>query len=264
MLTDEAFRKALLEIVSDTHGDVHNIWKTHAQNLASHALNDPLDEMLTWSTLTATMIQGECKLIRDEYEALPEYIRERCYDSGFGKAPLLDGTMLNATYVHMAYHLFNWQNATDISLSRFKNIVEFGGGFGAMAVMVRRLGFKGKYTIYDIPQFSLVQRFFLDRIGNPGVTIPITEWRENITDKPDMLIASYSLSETKRELREEFFDTIDPTCALIAHQDAWEREDMNAYFEQFTKDRPQYNWHSPEAMMPGHHYRIGVKVDSND
>ena len=44
-------------------------------------------------------------------------------------------------------------------------IVEFGGGFGGLCRVIHALGFRGRYLLYDLPPFALLQRYYLSGAG---------------------------------------------------------------------------------------------------
>ena len=44
-------------------------------------------------------------------------------------------------------------------------IVEFGGGYGSFARVVMNGGFRGRYVIYDLHPFNLIQKYYLKSLG---------------------------------------------------------------------------------------------------
>ena len=44
-------------------------------------------------------------------------------------------------------------------------IVEFGGGYGSMCRLVRKLGFKGRYVIFDLRPILALQKYYLGLHG---------------------------------------------------------------------------------------------------
>jgi hypothetical protein len=266
-MKDDEIKKLARSMTGDPYISMHGAWPSYESHIREHILNEPMDEFLRWSTMIATMVVGDCFYIREEYNSLPEDIKNRIIDSRVGNPPMIEGTSVSATYSHQAFHLCKFMELSKVDMRDIHSIVEFGGGYGGMAVVARRLGFTGKYVIYDLPVVSLIQRYYLDKVGCEAETISMSNWNHaGALKEPDLFIASYSLSETKPRNREMIFDTLQPYHCLIVHQAIWEGEDLNAYFGSFMRDRPQYTWESrmhPSKWFHEHYYRVGSRDGIN-
>lgn len=127
--------------------------------------------------------------------------------------------------IHQAYHLYQWQQATGRKISQLSTIVEFGGGYGAMALLCHRLGFKGRYVIYDLPEFSLLQEWYLSQFGVAA------EWNPKRKPKnTSLFMALYSLSEVESNLRDELIVKADSYLFLYSGQ--WEAWNNVAWFQE--------------------------------
>ena len=71
--------------------------------------------------------------------------------------------------IHHAYHLAQFEARTGQAAEQFPAVFEFGGGYGSMCRLFHQLGFSGRYVIYDLPQFSALQAFYLGSLGLPLV-----------------------------------------------------------------------------------------------
>ena len=93
-------------------------------------------------------------------------------------------------------------------LERMDTIVELGGGVGDMADVIYKLGFKGKYIIYDFPELGKIQKWYHDELGLTNVV-----HTDNITDlvDADLCIATWSLTEMPMDLRDQIVDKIGNT-----------------------------------------------------
>ena len=67
--------------------------------------------------------------------------------------------------LHHAYNLLQLDLHTP--LHKLPTILEFGGGYGSTARLAFRLGFQGTYLIFDLPEFSALQRFYLSTLNFP-------------------------------------------------------------------------------------------------
>jgi hypothetical protein len=74
-------------------------------------------------------------------------------------AAVLPGS--SGTLIHHAYHLHRFETVTGRFLLELQEIIEFGGGYGSMARLLARLGYRGRYHIHDLPEFAALQRFYL-------------------------------------------------------------------------------------------------------
>ena len=240
---------------------VRDTWGKHRRSLRNHvATSETMDDFLRWSTVVATMFLGDCPAVEQEWRILETADRARwtcaTLDPGVGGAERLPyAPHTTGNLVHQAYHLHQWENATARRVDSVESIVEFGGGYGAMALVCRQLGFKGKYTIFDLPEFGLLQQYYLSQCGIDGV--------EYVTDgmlnKVDLFIACYSISEIVGHERIRY---IVPGCTsyLFASADTWDGIDNNEWFSDHAALRPNITWTKVyNDIQPGHWYLFGVR-----
>lgn len=97
------------------------------------------------------------------------------------------------------------------------NIIEVGGGYGGMALIMSRMIKKmninvNKYIIYDLQNVCLLQQYYLSKNNVTGWV----EWHNSnsfgsdITDNNNVLFSSYALSELSKELRDEYLKNLLP------------------------------------------------------
>lgn len=137
-------------------------------------------------------------------------------------------TIFSQNLIHQAYHLKLWEDTTGKRVDELQSIVEFGGGYGALALVANRLGFNGDYAIYDLPEFALLQQWFLSQCGVKNVRHIDKIKREH----PDLLIALYSLSEAPMALRDKFLEKVRAKSDLFLYSGKWETWDNVGYFQQ--------------------------------
>lgn len=79
--------------------------------------------------------------------------------------------------IHHLYHLSRFVRTSGCDFSRVGSIVEWGGGYGNLAKLILRLpGFRGTYTIIDLPILSCVQWLYLATV--------LGEERVNLVTEP--------------------------------------------------------------------------------
>jgi hypothetical protein len=241
-----------------------NSWERHRYELRRHAEKDDPTDFLNWSTMTATMFVGEAEFIRDEYDVLRgsderQRWMDAIIDPCFGNPQRLSyHPMTTGSMVHQAYHLCQWEQATGRRVENLSRIVEFGAGYGAMAVICRHLGFDGDYVILDLPEMSVLQEFYLSNVGVTDAAIcpildGVTHYEPGYCD---LLVACWSLSETNTEQRELFLESVNPMSWLIAYQPQWDGLDNVEYFQRLMIEREEYNWTIKNACR-GSEYLIG-------
>lgn len=171
--------------------------------------------------------------------------------SGFPK-DYFGPTPYSNNMINQAYHIALWENTTGKRIDQLENITEFGGGYGAMALLCWRLGFRGKYIIYDLPEFSLLQEWFLAQEGVENVS-----WNPKGRATADLLIALYSLSETPMELRDNFLEKVKAQSYLILYSPTWEEYQNSAYFGKLIKENINLKWHNQTTPRQTDYYLIG-------
>ena len=163
-------------------------------------------------------------------------------------------TLFSATLTHQLYHLTQYEKITGKRIDELSTIVEFGAGYGALALLVHRLGFKGTYYIIDLPEFALLQQYYL---SNTGEAINV-KWSGQFVPDVDLCIALYSLSETPYEMRDIYLAHISAESHLFLYSNRFADYDNIAYFDGYAKRRSG-NWRAwkIEHMPPESWYSIG-------
>lgn len=145
----------------------------------------------------------------------------------FGPDDYASGTRYSMNLIHQAYHLTQWEKATGKRIEQLDTIVEFGGGYGAMCLLCRRMGFDGKYVIYDLPEFSLLQEYYLSQFG----MLNGVEWNPKGKIKDiDLYMALYSISEVEPTQRKVPI----ANSYLFLYSGQWEQWDNVEWFRNFA------------------------------
>lgn len=237
-------------------------WEHYRKILRQHVRDWEPARFLTWPTITCTMFVGEAPYSKAEYDALlalPDfrYIKAGLREVDFGAVRRLSfASQTSGNLVHQMTHLTQWSQSPQAYLPGMKLIVEFGGGYGAMAKICFALGFKGRYILVDLPELLLIQEYYLSNIGITA------EYHHDWAGECDMLIACYAFGETPKKRREQFFAGIDARNYLFCHQDTHlDVPDIQQMMLDLTakkKDVTWQTWRNPH--LPGHHYIVGRKA----
>lgn len=154
--------------------------------------------------------------------------------------------------INQAYHLKLWEDTTGTRVDYLRTILEFGGGYGAMALACRRLGFQGRYLIHDLPEFALLQAWYLGQFG--------IEVEHVAANQPaDALFAIYSLSETPLAERRAWLGQARSYCILYSGM--WAGIDNAAWAGQVEQElfdeTPVNEWRTVPMLDRPDFYLMG-------
>lgn len=128
-------------------------------------------------------------------------------------------------------------------LEKMDTIVEIGAGIGDMADIVTKLGFKGKYIIYDFEEVSLIQKWYHKQLGLSNVHYASTpeQLAELLGDSnPDLTVATWSLTEMPFYLRDDLTRILAGTKNwTIAYSKAIFGYDNHGYMVRFSMSLPE-------------------------
>lgn len=257
-------------------------WQNSVDNLRHHILNDDPRKFLQWKEVSSTMVfsGSEHELSSLKKDNWP-YWKEIIEDNYFGMPPLFKYCWgSSGNYIHLAYHFQKLLAEFNLKIDKLKTIIEFGGGYGAMALLSYRQGFKGRYLIFDLPEFLALQKYYLSSANETKLlpsnnsNISFFSKQEDLTnslkDTPgiDLFIAMWSISESPLKLREELLENIfnlqEIKYVLIGFQKQFSDIDNYAYFKNFTNKYNNFSW-KIEAIshLKNNYYLIG-KNNKND
>lgn len=257
-------------------------WQNNLTNLERDVLKKDPRDFLNWDVILYTMFH-EAKEEEFAYlKNLPnwESWKESLMESPIGNPkpyPLYKKSSGNL--IHHAYSLANMLGTFDIKLENLKNVFEFGGGYGSMARLAYKRKFTGTYTIFDLPEFIALQKYFLKSLHMPVTvhTEPTAQSSNTIVllsdiqklekqlngQDLDMVIATWSLSESPVKLRDEILRMTKKTrYYLIAYQNKFGDTDNIDFFKKMMDEHKEFEWkHYPIAHLPGSFYMFGKRKE---
>lgn len=232
----DAFRHRMSQLPQPETDKKPPYWEAWRLDLWQRAQTQDPTRFWEWPCVYHTMLQNHWTgVIRYEAEQLRnlrnyefERFRNTVVIPHFGPPDYFPSTQYSMNLIHQAYHIYKWETTTGQRINTLDTIVEFGGGYGAMALLCHRLGFEGKYIICDLPEFSLLQEYYLSQFG----LLANVEW--NPVEKPkdvDLFTALYSLSEVEPEKRMGYLPSV-VNSYLFLYSGQWEAWDNVKWFQE--------------------------------
>jgi hypothetical protein len=180
--------------------------------------------------------------------------------------------------VQHGYHLVRLLEATDLDLATLRLVVDFGAGYGSFFRLLRNLGYRERYLIWDLPVMCALQRFYLRNVfptgpgdqppgnlewlvsGDPAAATAVS--RHCAEHQPSLFIATWSLSETPPAVRERIAPALAAfTHVLCAYQRSFGEHDNVQYFQTLEKSLPGFDWQHAECpIFHGNFYLIGRRA----
>lgn len=179
--------------------------------------------------------------------------------------------------VQHGYHVVRLFEATDLDFSTLRLVVDFGAGYGSFFRLLRNLGYRERYLIWDLPVMCALQRFYLRNVfptgpgGQPPGNLqwllsgdpssPAVVSRHCAEQGPSLFVATWSLSETPMAVREQIAPTLAGfTHILCAYQRSFGEHDNVKYFQSLEQSLPGFVWQHAECpIYRGNFYLIGQR-----
>lgn len=241
-------------------------WDNYRRSLRQHLETDVLSNFLQWSTIQATMFVGNAPYIEREYDCLlgcdKHYQWERAIKESWAGNPTPFNHFTSGNLIHQAYHLKQWLDRTQQKLSEMVTIVEVGAGYGAMALIARRLGFAGQYVIFDLPELVTIQQYYLGRNGIMAIWAePLANGLATASLSCDLFIALHSLGEMPIPERERLLSQVAAKEYLFASSYEYEGVDNQAWFHQFAGSTVGVDWvFYPHKYQENAFYMVGTEL----
>lgn len=266
----QTLKSSLGESTSVKTDSLHTEWVDNSNALTTTILNsDPLF-FTEWKTIRETMfhVAKEPEFFSIKKSIFWKKYKDALRETKVGNPPPYPlYPTSSGNLIHHAYNLLQLLEKFPIEITNLKSIIEFGGGYGSTCRLLYTMGFKGKYTIFDVPEFLALQRYFLSMLDfYKKYTIKLTEKLDEVDQNADICIMTWSLSEVPIVLREQFLNKIGkPSYFLIAYQKDFGNVDNIQYFKNFKEKYSEYTWH--EHAIPhlkANYYLVGKRNDTNN
>ncbi len=154
---------------------VRDDWSARNLELKRHLLPEPELSFLHLPDIRYQMFVGDtCASEELRFLAHMRIDRSILREDPIGSPPLLldvDGVITSPNMVHHVHHLKRFESATNTTCSSLPTVLEWGGGYGSLARLFRRMTvFAPTYVIVDTPLFSTLQWLYLSSLFGIGAT----------------------------------------------------------------------------------------------
>ncbi len=261
---------ALPPIADPDRSSAHPIWIAGRKRLRELILSRDPRGFLTWDIVAQTMFPRFGTFVREELKLLRKSdwntVWRRALDEPrFGcPFPALVYPSSSTNTIHHAYHLCRFELDTSSRVSDYALALEFGGGYGSLCRLFHTIGFRGKYIIFDFPEQSALQHYYLSLTGLTGITtisdVNLLAQAVSLASKgPRLFIATWSLSESELAIRRQIAEIVHSFDGfLIAYQEQFPGIDNCAYFLEWRKSFPDVIWTETTIVhLPGNRYLFG-------
>jgi len=258
-----------------TSSKMTGVWSSYCLNLQKYVQKRDPRNFLNWDIIRYSMFYGGKSEELEYVRSLPswEKWKKALKESPVGKPqPYKKMTETSGNMLHYAYSLSLLAETFQMNPKEARRVFEFGGGYGGMARLFFNLGFNGEYYIFDLPEFTALQKYYLQSTGlqtlknaraTKGISLidKVEILQKNPIINADILIGTWSLSETPLDFRNKILSLVkNPKYYLISYQESFRGIDNARYFTEFEKSISNYEWkHFPIKHLPGNYYLLGKK-----
>ena len=252
-------------------------WLMNRRDLRRLVAEQDPRAFVEWPPVGRTMFVGDVGYIRAELAALkgrPDWAarwRPAVTEDAAGAPPRCRWHLAGSgNLIHHAYSLAEFERATGRPVGSYGQVIEFGGGYGSMCRLFRRLGFGGDYAIVDFPEFAALQAYYLAEVAaaRPAAGADRTTFVTDLADLPAMpvaddalLVALWSISETPLAVRQQALASLDRAPnVLLAYQGQFGEVDNRRFFADWMAARPDVTWRvEPLPQLPDNFYVFGTR-----
>lgn len=213
---------------SDRPGLIARDWIERNRPLESALLPEPPIAFIRHPSVLHSMFVGE-RHVEHELPALYGAYDEATLaallaEDPVGAPPLIQdptGTITSSNTIHHAHHLWRFGQETGADVAAAKVIVEWGGGYGNLAKLARRVhGGPLTYVIVDTPLFTAVQWLYLSSVLGPEAVVVLEPAErvhpgrvnlapvglvEDLDVRADLFVSTWALNESPIALQEHVF-----------------------------------------------------------
>lgn len=244
----EAVRRAT-ELLKTLPGGPRFTWAFRQRELMLNLVRDKgLDNFLTWKIVKESLYAEYTCISEKERIFLPAKFGEMAVDFPFPPSPgPLSPEGASGTYIKQAALLLALESGFlgVRGIERLSSVYEVGGGYGAMAVMLTRMGFDRTHTVLDLPALHIIRDWYLE---GANVLVDTADWPAKC--EVDLLIGIHSLDEMPTTIRNEILSSVIARYYIFSFTRTYDGVDNSRWFRDWCIDqkliyRDWWPWVSP-------------------
>ena len=264
-----------IKLIEQLRDDVKNLnfnqlssvaWLENQKILRNSIMNSDPRNFTNWLVIQQTMFHYAKKIELIELKRSPNWdmLKKGIIEDKAGNPPKYHLYFSSSgNLIHHAYSLKQLLDKEEyFDIEKVNQIFEFGGGYGSFCRMIYKIGYKKYYSIYDLPIFNHLQKYFIKSIENNDMLSKINYVSDEIKipDEIDFFISLWGISETPFKLRDKIFDKLNRTkYVLIAYQADYSGLNNVKYFSKICKNNLNFKWYDYEIPhLVGNRYLIGI------
>lgn len=260
---------------------IHESWSQNIADLESYFMNQMNEDFISNRVINGTMVFTNREVHKLEMKNISaafgrkkaEEIISKGLNKGFLAGKSRRSTLINSA--HHLHHLMRFEQVTGRKIGDFESAVEFGGGYGNMARIVRNIGSCKTYSIVDLLLFSCIQSVFLGTVaGNGQVAFadgnskgsakfllhPLFRTDSTANLRGELFLSTWALSESTRATYEWVIacDWFGASNLLLAYHEHWQPWHENELEESLAN----HGWRiAREAIpfLPGSFYLFATR-----
>lgn len=176
---------------------------------------------------------------------------------------------------------FNLKMFVDLNEKKknFKNIIEFGGGYGCLCNLIKKIYNINYYIIYDLPEVNLLQYYYLKKLNHNvylneiqlkkknaiylfNDIIELNKFLKNSKFNNYIFLSNWGFSEVPINLRKKFNSIIIKSkITYIAFQKNFERVNNLNYFLNILINRKN-KIKIFRRILENHYYILSKKINT--
>jgi putative sugar O-methyltransferase len=273
------YSEFLLSVKKLRNGNI-STWDSFINKIYHSFLQDDKNSFLRFSIIQNTLHPPAFNLSKKYYEFLikkklfKEQLCKIAIESPVGN-PIMDPNfkLSSPTLIQHTYHLYKLIVDYSVDFKKIDVIFEFGAGYGSFARLIKKMGYKKKYIIFDFPFMIALQKMYLKSVfatynfndnnilndiffysGKNFKNVNISKSLNNL------FVAAFSFSEIDLKFRKKVEGFIKNfKYIFITYQDNFDKIDNVKYFNNFTKNIKTHYWKNNECKIyKNHYYLFGV------
>lgn len=196
------------------------IWEENNQRIRNIFLNNDFSFLRNPFIRETMFITSEGDLMRSQLTFLKNKLKEEklkhLLEEEYVGNPIISNIKYKTSHntIHNLFHIVLYSELIKTNISDIKNIIEWGGGYGNLARIFRKVNPNQTYIIIDLPLFSCIQWIYLSSVfGKEAINLikkdksMIKEGKINLLPvcflekfklNADLFISTWALSESSK------------------------------------------------------------------